>query len=695
MAERALQKLEDQLNCSICLDIYFDPKQLMCQHVFCRKCLVKLVVRDQQGQLTLTCPVCRHVTPVPANGTAGLQPAFQINNLLEIVEEHKRSRGNAEAVSPAATPGSTGLESKTVYCQEHATKEVELYCETCGEPICVYCVTKGGGHMKHNHEPISEAFEKFKEDVAASLKPMEEQVSVITRALEELKSCSKEIHDKQTAIESQIHDTFRKIHQVLEVRETELIDQLGEITREKLKTLDIQRDQIETTLAQLSSCLHFMQASLESADGPQVLMMKANTQSQIKKLTTTFQPDILEPVCKADMIFLTPTDLSTECQNFGVVSLPDFADASKSYVTLGHQDHIFVDKANKALLHAIDSSEQPCKRELQSLECELLSEPVGVKVNGTVERRGRSEYVLSYMPAVAGRHQLHIRIDRQHIRGSPFTVVAKCPPEKLDGIGNPFMSLQNLRKPWGVAITKRGEIVVTEWEGHWISVISYAGENLHSFGKLGSAEGQLHHPRGVTVDGRGNIVVVDAGNCRVQKFTLEGRFVAALGRNSPQPFEGPRDIVFNATNNKLYVTDKYCVHILNSDLTFSSAFGATGHSMSEFSNAWGITCDSSGKVYVSDGHNNRVQVFTAEGNFLESFRVSEPGIGWPVGIGLDQNGMTYVCDRVNGCISIFACGQLFASFGKFVYVGGLVVHGGVIYVCDINSGCLYMYHTLM
>ena len=43
-------------------------------------------------------------------------------------------------------------------------------------------VTKGGGHMKHNHEPISEAFEKFKEDVAVSLKPMEEQVSVITRA---------------------------------------------------------------------------------------------------------------------------------------------------------------------------------------------------------------------------------------------------------------------------------------------------------------------------------------------------------------------------------------------------------------------------------------------------------------------------------------------------------------------------------
>ena len=65
MAEKALKKVEDQLiDCSICLETYTDPKLLQCLHVFCRKCLVKLVVRDQQGQLILTCPICRQDTPV-------------------------------------------------------------------------------------------------------------------------------------------------------------------------------------------------------------------------------------------------------------------------------------------------------------------------------------------------------------------------------------------------------------------------------------------------------------------------------------------------------------------------------------------------------------------------------------------------------------------------------------------------------
>ena len=91
MAEKALKKVEDQLDCSVCLETYTDPKLLQCLHVFCRKCLAKLVVRDQQGQLILTCPICRQDTPVPANGTAGLQPAFHIIPFLEIAEELKKA----------------------------------------------------------------------------------------------------------------------------------------------------------------------------------------------------------------------------------------------------------------------------------------------------------------------------------------------------------------------------------------------------------------------------------------------------------------------------------------------------------------------------------------------------------------------------------------------------------------------------
>ena len=61
--KEAIKKLDEQLKCAICLDTYTDPKLLQCYHIYCRKCLEKLVIRGQQGGLSLT---CHQTTPDPA-----------------------------------------------------------------------------------------------------------------------------------------------------------------------------------------------------------------------------------------------------------------------------------------------------------------------------------------------------------------------------------------------------------------------------------------------------------------------------------------------------------------------------------------------------------------------------------------------------------------------------------------------------
>ena len=83
VADQALKKLADQLECSICLDPFTNPKLLQCFHVFCKDCLEPLVCQNQHG-LSLRCPNCRRSTLLPANGVSGLQPAFHIHHLFEI-----------------------------------------------------------------------------------------------------------------------------------------------------------------------------------------------------------------------------------------------------------------------------------------------------------------------------------------------------------------------------------------------------------------------------------------------------------------------------------------------------------------------------------------------------------------------------------------------------------------------------------
>ena len=342
---------------------------------------------------------------------------------------------------------------KARHCFDHEGKEFELYCETCGELICWRCALKGGKHHDHDYEELDKAFKKYKQEITSSLEPMEKQVSTIKKALAQLDTCCGEISDQRAATAVNIHVTFRRLREVLDVRETELIGQLDHVTQEKLKSLAAQRDQIETTLAQLCSCLHFMRESLKPGNEEDVLMMKSNTVNQVEELTTPFQPDMLEPNTKADVIFSALADLTASCENYGQVFSPGLPDPSKCHITGADIKVSLVGEMSTAILHVIGFEGEPCKVSIKVLECELVSEITGTRASCCVERRGQSQYEMNYQPTVKGRHQLHIKVKGQHIRGSPFSVAVKMPVDKL---GTPILTIDRLKSPLGVAVNWRG-----------------------------------------------------------------------------------------------------------------------------------------------------------------------------------------------------------------------------------------------
>ena len=293
---------------------------------------MKLVVRDQQGQLSLICPTCRQATPIPANGVAGLQSAFRVNHLLEILEEAKDTASIQEGAKSVVTHP---IPPRKVIanCFEHTDKKRELYCEMCEDLICFKCVIKGGKHHDHNHHLLDDAFERYKGEVAPSLELMEGKLVAIKEALTQLDKHCGEISDQQVAIKVNIHDAIGRLRQILDIRETELVGQLHEMTQRKLKRLAVQKDQIDTIQAQLSSCLDFLRESLETDSQGEVLMMKTNIVKRVKELTSPFQAGVLEPNTEADVEFWKDKDTISKVQNYGQVFIPGVPDPLKCQVT--------------------------------------------------------------------------------------------------------------------------------------------------------------------------------------------------------------------------------------------------------------------------------------------------------------------------------------------------------------------------
>ena len=299
-------------------------------------------------------------------------------------------------------------------------------------------------HHSHDYEELNEAFERYKGEITSSLEPMEKQLATIKRALAQLDARCEEISNQRATMEANIHDTIRRLHQTLDVRKTELISQLHQLTQAKLKSLAVQRDQIETTQAQLSSCLHFMRENLKTGNQGEALLMKSTTVRQVKELTTTFQPDILEPNTEADMIFSALADITAVIQNYGRVHHQGSPDPSKCTATGKGMEVAAVGEKSTVLLQTLSFDNQPSKEAIDSITCELVSEMTGTRVGGSVERRGQSQYEISYQPTIKGRHQLHIKVEGQHIRGSPFPVTARSPVEKL---GTPILTIGGVKAP--------------------------------------------------------------------------------------------------------------------------------------------------------------------------------------------------------------------------------------------------------
>ena len=471
------------------------------------------------------------------------------------------------------------------------------------------------------------------------------------------------------------------------------------MTQGKLKGLAVQRDQIETTLAQLCSCLQFMRESLRTGSEGDVLKMKTNTVRQVKELTIPFQQDILEPSTDADIVFSVRADMTSTCQNYGQVFAAGLPDPSKCHVAGKVAEVAVVGEKCTAILQAINFGGELCKgSRIKSLKCIYVSEITGIEASCSVERScsmersGQSQYEINYQPTIKGRHQLHIKVQGQHIRGSPFGVAVTSPVEKL---GTPILTIDEVDIPLGVAINRRGEVVVSRYGG--VSVFSPSGEKLRSFDALLSGASLQE----VAVDSDENILATDTDHHVIHRFTSEGQFLTFVGNRGSGhlQFSDPIGIAFNASNNKVYVTDSdnNRIQVLNFDLNFSSIFGKSGSGKGQFGYPHGITCDSTGKVYVADCSNHRIQVFTAEGKFLHMFGRRGRGRGelsCPVGVAVDTSGMVYVSEEDNHRVSVFTSeGRFVTSFGRkgkgpgeFERPRGLAVdNSGVVYVCDLEN----------
>ena len=733
----ALKKINAQLECSICLDTFKDPKLLQCFHVFCQLCLEPLVSRDGQS---LRCPACRRSIPLGPNGVSGLQSDFHVQHLFEIRDTLQKAKetqcekckksiatgfcrdcGNfvcdkcievhqtwddfashkLVGLDEVRTEASSLVSSKKpiARCPKHPNKSLKIYCESCSELICKDCTIRL--HQGHNFDLITEVLPKHKEEIVSSIEPVRQQLKTVEKGLQGIAAVEIELKRHSEATEADIHRDIDQAHQALDQRRQELVEQLHQLTRQKLKTLATQKEDIETVQVQLSSCMAYVDGSMETSTDSEVLAMKAPILKQVKELTTSFNLPAMTAAEGADSIhFIAGKQLQQTCRTFGTV-VDRVVCPEKCYISEAQNIVAKEGEPTEVELHLVTQDGNKYHHDCPGLTAELFQGQRKETAKCTIIKKGKTR-AITVQPVRRGKHTLAVKVSGRDIQGSPFPV-AVLP--SLQNLANPKVVIRGVNKPYGVTTNSKGNALVAENSGHCISTFTAEGIKIKSFGSNGSGQGQFNGPTGVAVDNDDNIYVADQQNNRIQKFTAGGQFIASVGSKGDQPlqFTNPVGIGFNNKNKKLYICDQsnHRVQILNTDLTFHASFGSRGSANAQFLNCLHAAFDSGGNVYITDYFNNRIQVFTPEGKFLREIKATPKGsVPNAYAIAIDSSDNVYVSERANHCVHIFnSRGKFLTSFGstgtkegQFDGPYGLHIdRNDRVLVCDSSNGRIQIF----
>lgn len=179
--------------------------------------------------------------------------------------------------------------------------------------------------------------------------------------------------------------------------------------------------------------------------------------------------------------------------------------------------------------------------------------------------------------------------------------------EPIGGIGRGVLT-----RPVGVARDAvRGRIFVADSQAHDVKIFSDAGELIGHVGSRGEGAGQFNGPTYLTYAGD-HLFVTDTLNSRVQIFDADGVFVREFGRRGLFVGDLPRPKgVAVDTRGNVYVVESYYDHLL----VFSGKgelllpIGGSGSGIGEFYLPAGVWTDHHDRIYVADSFNGRVMIF--------------------------------------------------------------------------------------
>ena len=734
-----LNNLHEEVSCSVCMSKYTDPKQLPCLHSFCLRCL-NGIQRTSGRRDKIPCPECRQEFYVPDNGNlAALPTNFRINSLLDVlaIKECNTTGVKCENCDERTKQSHYCFQCCAFWCDEciglhnrmkaytdhyalaleefqdhdfedilkrpeycavpgHEKKKIKLFCKICKVAICNACALTD--HDGHGKILLEQAANERKLRVKSAIETQRKRAQTKRSKITKLDECHNEVQEQAARVKRNVQEYADSIIAAIETKKLEIFDDVERRTKASLQEIGKQKEDFEEQARRYESEIEDTETLLKRSTSAQ-LMQPIELMDKILKEEKNQEEGSDRDDCPFQKF-----DFVKNHKLFDLVSVEQIG-SLKERQTRAQQSSA----DGKGISEAIVGLETQLVVTTRNKECEpsynndrvtlVISNRQGDNCTAEVQVQDNKDgtYNIKYFAKETGTCHASVKVNGEHIRGSPFEVQVK--PRQF----RPVLSFgeQILKDPWGVAVNEQDEIAVSDVGNHKIHLfkrdgthiksfgehgdqhgefdwpcgivfhaaniivaeqsknsrvqeLSRQGEYLRHFGGEGSLDHQLDYPTGLSIDSDGNIIVADKDNKLIKIFSADGQFLRKLGTKGS--FTEPYHCIQH--DNYLIVSDNgdHSVKLFDRKGNFLYKFGKKGNADGEFNEPACLSMDKVGHLVVCDNENHRIQVFDLSGKFVAKFGTKGSGIGevgGPVSAAVLSDGEIVVSDNGNSRIQIF------------------------------------------
>ena len=742
-----LQNLREEVSCSVCSDIFNDPKHLPCLHSFCLHCL-KQWHRTSHGGDTIRCPKCQAVSRVPESGDLkDLPTSFYLNGLIDVlaIKECKKSPVRCGNCDKKSSETSYCFQCCIFYCQEcvtghnimrsnkdhrvlalkdfqdkdyedvlkrpalchkqgHRKEELKFFCKNCETAVCQTCVPLE--HGGHTLSLIEEEAERQKIQMKSMVETQKNNLKAKKNIIRQLDEDYAKLIQQGEDVKRDVQKIVDNLIAVIEAKKQNIFSAVENQTSKSLESLTKRKNKIEEQIAVIESSLKKAEQLLTGSTNAEIVQLQKSLKITFGGIhqTEPFDGDPEGLLVRLTFVGNEKLLTTVNLEEIGSLEILHQTKASQCIAEGKGLEEGTVGGEAQFVLTTRNAQGRQCYYKHDRVTVEISDEQgrecaTEVRINDNKD----GSYNISYSPKEQGRYKVTVKVNGGHVLGSPFTVKIRQPfqVKPVLSIGSIGSSVGMFDFPWGLAVNARDEIAVTDSGNHRVQIFSSDGNYLRSFGRLGNRNGEFNDPRGIAFHKNGNIFVVDYGNARIQIFSGEGKYVSSFGvagrldsqRSDPCGLSVDSDgniIVADAGNKliKIFSPDgKFLMKIGGQD-SFSFPFHC-------------VQCDR--YLIVSDCGEHCMKVYDRNGNFQYKFGKQGGGDGEfnnPRCLSVNTSGHLMVCDTGNKRIQVFKLnGKFVGKFGtKGSNIGEFgspwsvaVLRNGRIVVSDNGSHNIQMF----